>query len=281
MTPLQQRYVEDMQLHGYAASTQNSYRNAVRQLAQHFHKSPDTVTEEELRAYFLYLRNERKLARSTTTNVLCALKFLFERTLQREWPTLELARPPREHKLPTVLSREEVHRILGLVKVPVYRICLITMYSCGLRRMECIPLEVGDVDGDRHLVHVRQGKNSRDRYVPLPQRTLELLRSFWSVHRSPRWLFPSVLRCGEHVTPNAVHYAFFGALESSGIKKRAHMHTLRHSYATHLLENGVNLRLIQSWLGHKSPETTALYTHLTRAASETVRGAIDRLSDSF
>jgi site-specific recombinase XerD len=117
--------------------------------------------------------------------------------------------------------------------------------------------------------------------VPLPKRTLELLRGFWSLHRSPVWLFPSVLRVGEHVAPNAVHYALKDALERAGIRKRAHMHTLRHSYATHLLEDGVNLKLIQTWLGHKSLDTTALYTHLTQAASDTAMPAIDRLGEDF
>ena len=161
MTPLRQRMVEDMQLRGLSERTQQMYVRAVRQLAEHYGKSPNQVTEEELRQYFLYLKNVKQCARSTSTVALCGIKFLYEHTLQRQWPTLTLVRPQRERKLPVVLSRQEVHRLLGCVRLPHYRVCLSTIYSCGLRLQEGVQLQVADIDSDRMLVHVQQGKGGR------------------------------------------------------------------------------------------------------------------------
>jgi site-specific recombinase XerD len=262
--------IEDMQLRGLSERTQWAYVTAVRQLAEHYGKSPDQIGDKELRQYFLYLTNEKKASRSTCTVALCAFKFLYEQTLKQEWSTLNLVRPPREKKLPVVLSIEEVHRILGSVRRPYYRVYLSTIYSCGLRLQEGLQLQVPDIDSDRMLLHVRQGKGRKDRYVPLPVRTLALLRDYWATHRHPVWLFPAKARGGlpqptatDPMARRSVQYAFRMALKDSGIHKRATIHTLRHSWATHLLEAGVNLRLIQSYLGHNSPSTTSRYTHLT------------------
>ncbi len=283
MTPLRQRMMEDMQLRGLSARTQQMYVRAVRQLAEHYGKSPDQVTEEELRQYFLYLKNVKQCARSTSTVALCGIKFLYEHTLHRQWPTLTLVRPQRERKLPVVLSRQEVHRLLGCVRLPHYRVCLSTIYSCGLRLQEGVQLQVADIDSDRMLVHVQQGKGGRDRYVPLPQNTLQMLRGYWLTHRHPVWLFPA--RNGGRFQPfatqpmggSSVHSAFMAALKDSGIQKQATVHTLRHSWATHLLEAGLSLRQIQSYLGHSSLRTTAIYTHLTRTTEAEATNTIDQL----
>ncbi|MGH8526039.1 MAG: site-specific integrase [Gammaproteobacteria bacterium] len=285
MSPLQQRMLEDMQLRGLSARTREAYARAVWQLAQHYHRSPDQLNEEELRQYFLYLANEKKVARPTATIALCGIKFFYEQTLQQRWSTLRFVRPQPEHKLPVVLSREEVRRILTAVRIPLYRVCLTTIYACGLRLLEGTRLQVPDVDSDRMLLHIH-GKSKKDRYVPLPQATLELLRNHWRTHRSPLWLFPaptrhglahSLVHDGGPVTRSSLQTAFRRALQRSGIAKRAHVHTLRHSYATHLLEAGVNLRLIQEHLGHQSPRTTALYTHLTPAVRATVTAPLNQL----
>jgi len=271
MTPLHERMIEDMQLRGYSARTQEAYVSAVRQVFEHFQCTPRQLTEEQLRQYFLYLANEKKVARSTATIALCGVKFFFENTLHRDWPTLHFVRPPREKRLPVVLSREEVRRILTEVRIPGYRACLTTIYSCGLRLLEGAQLQVADVDSARMALHVH-GKGKRDRYVPLPERTLELLREFWKTHRSPQWLFPAPTRHGQAwslahnagpVTDTSLQSAFYRACKKTGIVKRAHVHTLRHSYATHLLEAGFNLRVIQENLGHQSARTTQIYTHLT------------------
>ena len=285
MTKLRQRMIEDMQLRGYSARTQEAYARAVRQLAEYVRRSPAEVTEEELRRYFLYLANEKKFARATTTIALCGIKFFYEQTLKRDWPTLRFVRPPREFKLPVVLSREEVRLVLSYVRIPVYRTCLTTIYSCGLRLMEGARLQVASVDGARKVLHIH-GKGKRDRYVPLPEATLLMLRQFWKTHRSPQWLFPAPTRHGVDwsvahnagpVTRSSLQSAFYRAWKKTGIAKAAHVHTLRHSYATHLMEAGVHLRLIQDNLGHGSPKTTAIYTHLTGEVRATQTDPLNEL----
>jgi site-specific recombinase XerD len=257
----------------------------VRHLAEHYRRSPDQLTEEELRQYFLYSANEKKVARATATIALCGIKFFFEHTLQRQWSTLRFVRPPREKRLPVVLSRDEVRRILAEVRIPVYRACLTTIYACGLRLLEGARLQVPDVDSGRMVLHIH-GKGKQDRYVPLPQPTLALLRTFWRTHRSPVWVFPAPTRHGlQHalahgggpVTRSSLQSAFRRAPQRTGIAKRAHVHTPRHSYATHLLEAGVNLRLIQENLGHRGARTTQVYTHLTREVQATLTDPLNQL----
>jgi len=219
--------LEDMQLRGLSARTQEAYARAVWQLAAYYHRRPDQLTDEELRQYFLYLANEKKLARPTTTIALCGIKFFYEQTLKQDWPTLCFVRPPREWKLPVVLSRKEVRQILALVKIPVYRACLSTIYSCGLRLQEGTHLQVPDVDSARLLLHIH-GKGKQDRFVPLPQSTLQLLRAHWRTHRSPLWLFPaptrhglahSLAHDGGPVTRCSVQSAFLRAWQLSGINR--------------------------------------------------------------
>jgi integrase/recombinase XerD len=284
MTPLRQRMIEDMQLRGLAARTQEAYVGAVKQLAEHSHKSPDLLTEEELRQYFLYLKNDKHVSRSAYTVALHGLRFFYERTLHRTDVTLDWVRPAQEKKLPVVLSTDEVRLILGCLRRPHYRACLTTIYSCGLRLLEGVSLQVSDLDGERKMLHVRQGKGHKDRYVPLPEGTLTLLRQYWGTHRHPVWLFPAPTRAGvplssatQPMDESGVQRAFKAALQESGVQKEASVHTLRHSYATHLLEAGVNLRLIQAYLGHSSPQTTALYTHLTRPADDLAARAINQV----
>jgi site-specific recombinase XerD len=272
----------DMQLRGLAPKTQEAYLRAVRQLAEHYNKSPDQITEEELRDYFLYLKNEKKASRRACTIALCGLKFFYEQSLQRQWPVWDLVRPPKSQKLPVVLSQSEVRQVLGGVRLLPYRACLTTIYACGLRLQESLRLEVGDIDSERQLLHIRQAKGGKDRYVPLPLTVLPLLRQYWATHRHPQLLFPSRHKCGQQLdtqpmNASSVQKAFKAALKNNGIAKRATIHTLRHSWATHLLEAGVNLRLIQVWLGHKSLRTTAIYTHLTRQAETLAQEKIEDL----
>ena len=284
MTLLRQRMIEDMQLRGLSEKTQDAYLRAVRQLAEHYSKSPDQISEEELRQYFLYLKNVKRTSSSTFSIALCGIKFFYQHTLQREWATFDLARAPREKRLPTVLSREEVRRILDCLRLPVYRACLSTIYACGLRVQEGVHLQVGNIDSARMVVHVRQSKGRKDRDVPLPVSALEMLRGYWAQHRHPVWLFPTRTAVGVPlpqangpVSVSSVQKAFRAALQESGVTKAATVHTLRHSYATHLLEAGVDLRLIQAYLGHSSPQTTAIYTHVTRRADERAGEAINRV----
>jgi len=268
------RMIEEMQLKCYSERTQESYVAAVGRLAAWGWKSPAEVGDEELRDYFLYLRNQKRLARQTTTVALCAIKFFFEQVLKRDWTAMDIPRPRAEHKLPVVLSCEEVWRILGAVRELRHRACLTLIYTCGLRLGEGCRLQVGDIQRDRGVIHVRSAKGMKDRYVPLPPDTLALLGECWKSHRNPTFLFPCVGRGGAHgaradkpVPISTVQQAFRKAMLAAGVTKDAHVHTLRHSYATHLLETDVNLRQIQDWLGHHSPKTTSVYTHLTAEGS--------------
>jgi integrase/recombinase XerD len=270
--------IEDMQLRGLAKRTQGSYVAAGRGLAQYYGKSPAEISEEELRQYLLYLKNEKKAAASTCMQALCALKFLYQHTLQREWPILDFVKPEREWKLPVVLSRAEVQQVLGCLRKRHYRVCLSTIYSCGLRLKEGISLQVRDIDSGRMVVRVRQGKGRKDREVPLPERTLVQLRGYWLKHRHPVWLFPGRdWGEGGPMNPSTMQKAFRAALKESGLNKAASVHTLRHSYATHLLEAGVSLELIQAYLGHNSLTSTLIYIHLTPQRHQDVTGTINQL----
>jgi len=284
MTPLRQRMVADLQLRGYSDSTQKLYVNAVRQLCEHYDKAPGRITEEELRNYFLYGKNVKKWSRSTSTIALCGIKFFYENTIKRNWPTLLFVRPGHEKKLPVVFSRDEVLDLLSHIRLLRYRVCLTTIYSCGLRLSEGTHLKVEDIDSARGFIHVRQSKGNKDRNVPLPQKTLELLREQWKSHRNKLWIFPSAGNGGTNMpyatkplSNSSVQAAFRSALKTAGINKKATVHTMRHSWATHLLEKGINLRLIQTWLGHSSPSTTSVYTHLTEKAKTMAVKTINEL----
>jgi site-specific recombinase XerD len=276
---------EDLQLKGYSPKTQLAYLKAVHKLARHYAKSPAALSEEELRAYFLHLTRVERCAHGTLKIALSGIKFCFAVTLQRHWPVLGLLRAGKEKKLPVVLSRAEVRAVLHCVRVPVYRVCLNTIYACGLRISEGVALQVSDVDGERQVLRVR-GKGNKDRQVPLAQPTLESLRAFWKLHRSRLWLFPARLQPRSPsqdgpVEVTNLRYAFQRALAQSGVKKPATVHSLRHSYATHLLEAGVQLRLIQEVLGHRNPATTAIYTHLTAEVRTQLVEPLEALTENL
>jgi integrase len=283
--------IDDLQLRGYSDSTQSLYVNAVRQLCEHYDKSPGRITEEDLRDYFLYGKNVKKWSRSTSTVALCGIKFFYENTIKRTWPTLLFIRPGREKKLPVVLSRDEVRQTLSNIKLLRYRVCLTTIYSCGLRLSEGTHLKVENIDSARGFIQVRGSKGSmgkKDRNVPLAKKTLQLLRDQWKSHKNKVWIFPSAGQSGKDmpyattpVSNSSVQVAFRKALKSAGINKKATVHSLRHSWATHLLEAGINLRLIQAWLGHSTPATTSVYTHLTEKAKTDGAKTIDELMDDL
>ena len=284
VSPLRQRMLEDMDLRGFSVKTQNSYVRSVAQLARYFNRGPETLSDEEIRRYFVHLKVERKLARQTVTIALCGIKFFIQTTLKRDFALTGVPVPKRRKKLPVVLSTAEVRAILGKVRTLRFRACLKLIYACGLRLGEACRLAPRDIDSGRGVVVIRNAKGGADRQVPLPPAMLPLLREYWKSHRNARWLFPAQ-SCGHrkgspaerHMPLSAAQKAFKLALNSSGIRKAAHVHTLRHSYATHLLEANVNLRLIQDWLGHRSPATTSVYTHMTEQATSAAAQQVGRL----
>jgi site-specific recombinase XerD len=275
MTELRHRFVEDMTLHGLAPTTQNVYVHAVKQLAAHYGRSPDQLSEQELRDYFTYLVKERRVASSTLRTQVFAVKFLYAKTLQKPWPTLKILRPRRREKLPVVLDPEEAKRLLAVKRSPVARMCATVMYCCGLRISEALNLKVTDIDSQRMVVIVRSGKGNKDRHIPLPRRTLELLRDYWREYRPKTWLF--VTPDGRQLADHSVRYYLKKARRDSGIRKPVSCHTLRHSYATNLMARGVDVRVIQALLGHRSLKTTTLYLHMTSSVMESVQDAINDL----
>ena len=278
MTDLRRRYLDDMTLHGLAPTTQKVYVHAVKQLAEHYGRSPALLSEQELRDYFLYLAEKKRVASSTLRIQIFAIKFLFTKTLQRPWPTLKLLRARPRLKLPVVLDPKEAKRILAVERSPVARMCATLMYSCGLRISEALQLKLTDIDSQRMVVTVRGGKGNKDRHVPLPSRTLELLRDYWRDHKPRTWLF--IRRDGQPLADHSVRYFLKKACQDCGIAKRVSCHTLRHSYATNLMAQGADVRTIQVLLGHRSLKTTTIYLHMTKSVMQAVQDAInDLMSD--
>ena len=272
MSRLSEQMTQAMQLRGLSLRTQEAYLRAIRKLAEHFGKSPDQLREEQVGNYFLFLKEKKKFAASSMRIVHCAVKFFFQYTVKREWNLLQMIRSERERRLPDVLSIDQVQAIIRHCRTLHNKTYLWTVYSCGLRLDEALSLQVGDIDGQRMMVHVHRGKGAQDRYVPLPESTLRMLRVYWARHRNPVWLFPALgrdLKAASTATRPMPRSTVQGALRrvvaQLGFRKRISMHTLRHSWATHALEAGVNLRLIQRYLGHRSLQTTTLYLHLTNA----------------
>jgi len=289
MTDWYQKSINALTLNGKAERSQEAYTRAVRMLSQFYDKSPDEVTEKELEDYFLHRRNVDHWAPNTMRICYCGIRFFFVQVLQRNWYLFDILRAKNESRLHAVLSREEVRALLGCVRTAHNRAFLSTVYACGLRLQEAQHLEVSDIDSARMMIHVHRGKGAKDLFVPLPQATLAILRSHWRSHRNARLLFPAYGRdsrsAGTATTPMAkssVQGAFRAAKRQAGIAKRGvSIHTLRHCYATHLLEAGVNLRVIQKHMGHTSLESTMVYLHLTRKGHEDAYALIDSVMEDL
>lgn len=280
---LQKRMVEDMNLHGYSPRTQDSYVRSVSLLTRYYKRNPELLTDEELRAYFIHLTCERKLARPTITIALSGIKFFYEKTLKRDWSLTGVPIPKRNKFLPVILSHKEVRTTLSKIHNVRHAACLNLIHACGLRLSEGCSVKVTDIDRDRMQLHVR-GKGSKDRYVPIPSSVLPLLEACWRSHRNPVWLFPFVGRDGRHgatadrfVPRNSVQLAFRNAYKEAGVTKKISVHSLRHAYATHLLEAGVSLRQIQNWMGHSSAAMTAHYAQLTSQSTDASGKILDAL----
>jgi integrase/recombinase XerD len=276
MTPLRQRYRQDLQLRNYSPKTQQVYEECVSLFARHFGKSPELLGPEQIRTYQLYLAHEKQASWSRFNQTVCALRFLYRHTLHKDWIIQHIPFPRKQSRLPQVLSLEEVSRFLQAIPQLKYRMLLTTIYATGLRASEALHLEVADIDSPRMSIRVRQGKGHKDRYALLSPKLLVLLREYWKAVRPTRWLFPSSAP-DRPVSLDSLQEAVRRARRASGLVKRVTAHTLRHSFATHLLESGTNIRVIQVLLGHNSLRTTARYTHVTTAALASTLSPLDSL----
>lgn len=263
MTPLRQRMIEDLKLRNLSENTIKAYVHAVSQYAEFFQRSPDRLGREEMRTYLLFLREEKRVAQGTFNQKVAALRFFYRNLLKRPGVIAELCFMKKDKKLPEVLSREEVERFFAALCSLKHRAILMTAYGCGLRVSETVSLKVSDIDSGRMVIRVQAGKGNKDRYVMLPERLLTLLRDYWRAARPKEYLFPGYGRSG-HITRISVYNACKRAMRNADLKKNISPHTFRHSFATHLLEQGTDLRTIQVLMGHRSVNTTAHYTHVAK-----------------
>lgn len=263
MGKLQDRLTMDLELRGYSPHTCRRYVGCVRDLVTYFQRSPEDLGTEEIRRYLHHLIHARQAAASTVNQSYSALKFFYETTLGRVWEEVRLPRMKGGKRLPVVLSHAEIQELLSVVHNDKHRTILMTLYSAGLRVGEVTQLQAGDIDSQRMMIRVRQGKGRKDRDTLLAQRTLQALRQYWRGARPAVWLFPGQ-PAETPLHPDSIRALFRKALQRTGITKPATVHSLRHSFATHLLESGTDLYYIQRLLGHRSITTTALYLHVSR-----------------
>lgn len=286
------RFVELLKLRSLAASTQAEYLRYVRKLAARLKRDPAELDEAQVRAHLLQLKEKHAYSPSSMRTAVAAMRAYYGLHLGRDWKLFDLVRSPDRQTLPQVLTRAEVARFFGAIREERFAVILRFIYACGLRIGEAVNVEVGDLRGGER-VHVRQAKGNKDRYVPLPPAMLAELRAFWKTHRHPRWVFPGVGRgwrdgadgtspaklaqAQEPMGVGSIQHCVRLVVAATGLPKATCVHTLRHSYATHLLEEGVSIRLISAYLGHSSIETTAIYTHLTAVNEAAARAAVARL----
>ena len=279
MTPLRQRFIEDMQLRNLAPATQRQYLHHVVDFSKYFHSSPEHLDLEAVRQYELHLLHEKKLSPESINGFVSAVQFLYLNTLEMPWGKECFPRVRRPHKLPVVLTPEEVARFFEAVPALKYRAALMTCYGAGLRIGEVVALRVTDIDSGRMLIRIEQGKGAKDRYVMLSPRLLAVLRAYWRAQRPQHWLFPS-WRADRHLSTGALGQACRDAARVLGLPKRITAHTLRHSFATHLLDNGTDIRVIQALLGHSRIDTTAHYTQVSPQVVSHTASPLDRLTET-
>jgi site-specific recombinase XerD len=285
-TPLYQQMQQALLLQGKRPKTIEAYSRGVRRVADYVDRCPDNLTTDELKSYFASLVHSHSW--STVKIDRNGIQFFYRHVLGRPWDWVKIVKPPQVRSLPDVLTRKETLDVINNIRKLRYRVFFLTLYSMGLRLGEGLQLKVGDIDGSRHRVHIRCAKGGKDRYVPLPEVTLDVLRRYWSTHRHPQLLFPNptggTRRMHLATTPmdrGGVQLAIKAAVRDCGIQRKISPHSLRHGFATHMLELGVDLREIQRILGHARPETTARYAHLTEVTSANAAEKIQQLFHTF
>jgi site-specific recombinase XerD len=276
MTPLRQRFMEDLQVRNYSPRTVESYVYHVAAFAKYFGRSPEVLGPEEIRAFQVYLVQEKKASWSAFNQTVCALRFLYRTTIPRPWPVTMIPFAKRPKRLPVVLGAEDVQRLLECARPLKQRVILSTFYAAGLRLEEALHLKAADIDSTRMLLRVGCGKGAKERLVPLSPRLLTELRAYWKAYRPSDWLFPGK-RPDQPLGGTTVEKACKRAAQEAGLKQRVTPHVLRHSYATGLLEAGVDLLTISRLLGHRSFSTTLLYLHVRRPRLESIPSPLDWL----
>lgn len=274
MTPLRRRMLEEMRIRNLAPSTQQVYVRAVARFARHFGRSPEELGPEHVREYMRYLCDQTDVGSNARRVYVCALRFLYHKTLRVDWPIDHIPLPKEEHRLPVVLSKGEIERLLDAVVSLKHRTMLMLLYGSGLRVSELANLQVGDIDFERELLHIRCSKGSRDRYALLSERLQPVLNDYLDAAQPTTWLFPGH-RPGRPITSQAIYKICRSSGEQAGLGKRITPHTLRHSFATHLLEAGADLRNIQVLLGHSSLRTTTRYLHVAPTVNSAIRSPLD------
>jgi site-specific recombinase XerD len=275
--------LDELERRNYTQSTRRAYLLGVADFARHFHRSPDQLGLDHVRDYLVELFRVRKLSAATVAARVAALRFLFVQVLKRPWTVQDMAYPKHPQKLPVILTQEEVARMIDATALPLHRMILMTLYGTGVRRMELTHLKVGDIDSARMVIHVRGGKGRKDRDVMLSPKLLEALRQYWrSLQHKPKdWLFPGGGRAHNNLqqpmTDKVVWHAVHQAAKRAGIDKVVHPHTLRHCFATHLLEAGVDLRTIQLLLGHSDLKATTIYLHLSHRHLQATASPLEAL----
>jgi site-specific recombinase XerD len=275
MGKLQDKMQMVMEVKGLSPKTQKTYLACVRRFVAHYERAPETLGTEEIRTFLHYLIKDRQGSSSSINQHYSALKFLYETTLGLEWETAQIPRTKRPKKLPVILSMEEVRQVLACVHTLKHRSVLTTIYSGGLRLQEALDLRVADIDSERMLIRVRQGKGQKERYTLLSHVALQLLRQYWSYERPTDWLFPG-RPADRPLSPSSIQRVMQRAVKESDISKPAHVHTLRHCFATHLLESGVDLYHIQKMMGHGHASTTAIYLHVTHRGLAEIVSPMDQ-----
>jgi len=276
MTPLRQRMVEELRLGNYSHYTEKAYLGAVEKFAIYFGRSPAELGPEEVREYLIYLIEDRRVSWATYNIALCALRFLYHKTLKRDQLLEGIPCPKGEQHLPVVMSLEELKRFFEATQTLKQRAMFMSSYACGLRVSELAKLQVSDIDSQRMAVHVRLGKGNKDRYIPLAMHLLALLRRYWLEYQPDKWLFPGCPKQNP-ISVGTIARHCKNVRDRAKLSKRVTVHSLRHSYATHLMEAGADLRTIQVLLGHRNIRTTAKYTHVSKKLLHSVENPLDVL----
>jgi integrase/recombinase XerD len=278
MSKLREQMKRDLDLRGFAELTKKSYLAHIERYAKYFNESPEKLDDEHIKRYLHFLEKEKGLSRAYNAQAYSALKFLYETTMKKDWSNYRIPRSKKVRKLPIVLTKTEIRKIFREVKNLKQKAMLMTIYSAGLRVSECEKLKVSDIESENRRIKIRDAKGNKERYTLLGETNYEILKDYWKIHRPQEYLFPGQNN-GTHITSRSIQKAFERAKKKAGIKKKATVHSLRHSFASHLLEDGVDVFHIQKLLGHANVKTTAIYIHVSQSKTLSIKSPLEEISD--